>query len=38
MLRDAGVDETVSNEVVSAFREAIELQLRLVESEISKYL
>ena len=36
VLQDAGYEEPVSHQVVSAFRDAIELQLRLIEIEILK--
>ena len=34
VLLEAGFEDPVSRQVVSAFREAIELQLRLIETEI----
>lgn len=33
VLRDTGIEEHVSSRVVSSFREAIELQLRLIETK-----
>ncbi len=37
VLQEAGIEESVSSQVVDAFREAIELQLRLIETEIPKF-
>ncbi len=34
LLLEAGFEDSVSRQVVSAFREAIELQLRLIETEL----
>ena len=36
VLRDAGYEEPVSSQVVDAFKEAIELQLRLIEIEFPR--
>lgn len=36
VLQDAGYQEPVCCQLVSAFREAIELQLRLIDTEIHK--
>lgn len=36
VLREAGFDRPVNRTIVNAFREAIELQIRLIETETSK--